>query len=367
MGIEVFGGGSIRASRGEIDRVRAQVEAAGSILMAELNPLAFLAQPVGHVQLALELPVILERMRAIQHGCLVAAEQYFGTESAISQSIHAIGEVDVPALAAGSVSVANQVGVFKESPIEISRTGFAGGASAPHSVVEIGRRLHRTSLDGDAAAAEHAEFRVERYGNRVIVYIPGTKKWSPVAGANPLDLTSNVHAMATAGVASASGATSTELAASERAVLASLRMANVGTGDKVLLVGHSQGGIIAANIASKAHAFQIAGIVTFGSPIAEARVLPGTEVLSIEHTNDPVPMLDAGPNPQRENWVTVKESFDLEPGHSPVAVHDLAGYLETAGRVDASKAVRLKSTLEFLRNFAGREAGKTEWFAVRRS
>ncbi|MDE2387263.1 MAG: hypothetical protein KGL77_06165 [Actinomycetales bacterium] len=362
MGIEVFGGGTIRASRGELDRVRAQVEAAGSILMAELNPLAFLAQPVGHVQLALELPAILERMRAIQHGCLIAAEQYFGTESAISQRIHTIGEVHVPALATAAVSAANHVGALKEAPIEIARTGFAGGASAPHSVVELGLRLQRTALDGDAAADEQAEFRVERYGNRVIVYIPGTKKWSPVAGANPLDLTSNVHAMATA-----SGSSATEIAASERAVLASLRMAKVAAGDQVLLVGHSQGGIIAANIAAKAHPFQIAGLVTFGSPIAEARVLPGTEVLAIEHTNDPVPMLDAGPNPQRENWVTVKERFDLEPGQSPVAVHDLNGYLETAGRVDASKATRLQSTLEFLRNFAGRAAGMTEWFAVRRT
>jgi dienelactone hydrolase len=341
--------------------------AAGQVLVAELNPFAVIANPVANIQLTLELPAIMDRLHAIQHGCLIAAEQYFGTESAISQRINAIADLHVPALAAGAVIAANQVGALKEAPIEIARTGFAGGVSAPHSVVELGLRLQRTASDGTATADEHAEFRLERYGDRVIVYIPGTQKWSPVAGANPLDLTSNVHAMATQTGSAASGSSATEIAASERAVLASLRMAKVGAGDQVLLVGHSQGGIIAANIAAKAHPFKVAGIVTFGSPIAEARVLPGTEVLAIEHTNDPVPMLDAGPNPQRENWVTVKERLDIEPGQSPVAVHDLKGYLETAGRVDASKATRLQSTLDFLRNFAGREAGKTEWFAVRRT
>lgn len=366
MGIEVFGGGTVRASRGELDRVRAQVAAAGQILVAEMNPFAVIAHPVAHMQLALELPAIMDRLHAIQHGCLLAAEQYFGAESAISQRLHAIGEVHVPALAAGAVNVANHVGVLKEAPIEIARTGFAGGASAPHSVVELGLRLQRTASDGTATADDHAEFRVERYGNRVVVYIPGTQKWSPVAGANPLDLTSNVHAMAGQNAATAGGSDA-EIAASERAVLASLRMAKVGAGDQVLLVGHSQGGIIAANIAAKAHPFQVAGILTFGSPIAEARVLSGIEVLAIEHTNDPVPMLDAGPNPQRENWVTVKEPFDIQPGQSPVVVHDLRGYIETAGRVDSSRATRLQSTLDFLRNFAGREVGKTEWFAVRRT
>ena len=362
MDIEVFGGGSIRASRGEIDRVRDQVALAGQILIGELNPIAVLSHPIQHVQLALELPGILERIRKIQHGCLVAAEQYFGTESAISQRIAAIGEVDVPALAAGSITAANQVGALRESAIEIARTGFAGGTSAPHSVVELGLRLQRTSADGDSAAAEQAEFRVERYGNKVIVYIPGTKRWSPVAGANPLDLTSNVHAMATA-----DGSAASEVAASERAVLASLRMAKVGAGDEVLLVGHSQGGIIAANIAAQAHPFKVAGIVTFGSPVAQAQVRSETLVLSIEHSNDPVPMLDAGPNPQRENWVTVKEKFELDPGQSPVAVHDLVGYLETAERVDANRGVRLQATLDFIRDFAGRSPGHTDWFAVRRT
>lgn len=358
MGIEIFGGGTVRASRAELDRVRQQVQLSKLLLVNESSPLGLLENPLAQLQLALELPAFLERFRAIETACLEAAEQYFGAESAISQSMHRIVNVDVPALAGGVSSAAAPLGALKESPIEISRTGFAGGASAPHSIVELGLRLQRTSTDGDSG--DQAEFRIERYGHRVIAYIPGTKKWSPVAGSNPLDLTSNVHAIAS------QGSNSVEVAASERAVLAALRAAQVGAGDEVVLVGHSQGGIIAANIASGHHLFKVAGVVTFGSPIAHAAIASETRVLALEHNNDPVPTLDAGPNPQRENWVTVKEPYALAAGEKPLAVHDLKGYLKLAGEVDANRSVRLRGVLDFLRNFAGRDQGKVEWYSGRR-
>ena len=351
-GLTIRGGGSIRVSRSELDRVRSQVELAQSVMHNELGPLANLGS--GAILLAIELPGILQRLDAIKNGCLLASEQYFGGEHAIASRINAIERVDVPALAGRALGSANRLGLLREGKIEISRTGFAGGISAPHSVVELALRLQRTSADGDAG--DQAEFRIERFGHRVIVYIPGTKEWSVKAGENPLDVTSNVHAMAD----------SAQVAASERAVLAAMRSARVGAGDEVLLVGHSQGGIIAANIAADQHAFKVSGIVTFGAPIATADIAPSTNVIALEHTNDPVPMLDGGPNAIRENWLTVRERFNLDAGQSPVAVHDLAGYVETAGRFDASRSVRASEALEFIREFAGRRAGRTEWYSARR-
>ena len=352
FGLDIRGGGSIRVSRTELDRVRAQVELAQNVLHHELGPLANLG--AGSILLALELPAIMQRLDSIKNGCLLASEQYFGGEHAIANRINAIDRVDVPALAGRALDSANRLGLLRESRIEISRTGFEGGIAAPHSVVELALRLQRTSADGDSAG--QAEFRIERFGHRVIVYIPGTKEWSPKAGENPLDVTSNVHAMAD----------SADVAASERAVLAAMRSARVGADDEVLLVGHSQGGIVAANIAADQHAFKVAGIVAFGAPIAAADIAPSTNVLALEHTNDPVPMLDGGPNAIRENWLTVRERFKLEVGESPVAVHDLAGYIETAGRFDASHSSRAKDALEFIREFAGRAAGRTEWYSARR-
>ncbi|MFM5967922.1 MAG: hypothetical protein ACKOQ8_02625 [Micrococcales bacterium] len=368
--VKIFGGGSVRASRAELDRVRHQVDIAKHVLFTEsVTPgLNLLTQ----LQLMLELPALLPRFEAIESACIHAAEQYFGNESAIAQKLHGLGRLDVPELATGAGIAGGAVGIFKEAPIEISRTGFAGGITAPRSVAAMAERLQRTSTDGDLG--NQAEFRIERFGNHVIVYIPGTKKWSPVAGSNPLDLTSNVHVIASqsksASQSQAPSPTATKdtaTAASERAVLAALRSAKVGAGDEVMLVGHSQGGIIAANIASGRHEFRVAGIVTFGSPIALAEVNSDTRVLALEHTNDPVPTLDTGPNPQRENWVTVKEAYPLARGESPVAVHDLKGYLKLASEVDANRTVRLKSLLTFVRDFAGPEPGKVEWYSVRRT
>ena len=364
--VKVFGGGSVRASRAELDRVRHQVDIAKHVLFTEtVTPgLNLLTQ----LQLMLELPALLPRFEAIESACIHAAEQYFGNESAIAQKLHGLGRLDVPELATGAASAGGALGIFKETPIEISRTGFAGGITAPRSLAAMAERLQRTSTEGDLG--NQAEFRVERFGNHVIVYMPGTKKWSPVAGGNPLDLTSNVHAIASQSKSASSSSTAaaaSSTAASERAVLAALRSARVGAGDEVMLVGHSQGGIIAANIASGRHEFKVAGILTFGSPIALAEVNSETKVLALEHTNDPVPTLDTGPNPQRANWVTVKEAYPLARGESPVAVHDLKGYLKLASEVDANRTVRLKSLLAFVRDFAGPEPGKVEWYSARRT
>ena len=369
--IKVFGGGTVRASRAEIDRVRHQLALSKHTLISEGASLG--PDLLAQLQLALELPAFMHRFEAIETACLHAAERYFGAESAIAQRIHRFGQLDVPRLATGLAVSAGSIGLLKESAIAISRTGFAGGISAPSSVAELAERLKRTSTDGDLG--HQAEFRIERFGNHVIVYIPGTKRWSPVAGSNPLDLTSNVHAMASqsqadghskAGDSTASSLTASERAASERAVLAALRSAKVGRGDEVILVGHSQGGIVAANIASTRHEFKVSGIVTFGSPIALAEVASDTRVLALEHTNDPVPTLDSEPNPQRENWVTVKESYPLARGESPIAVHDLKGYLKLASEVDANRSVRLKSVLDYFKGFAGHEPGRVEWFTAQR-
>lgn len=362
----VAGGGSVRASRAEFDRVSACIEAAKFALLEQVNLPHWVGSPLAHTVasqglFAIELPGFIDRLSAIQSACQIAGEQYFGVERSLAHEMADAAAGQIPGLAATLGSAAPAVGLFREAEIAINRTGFAGGISPPHSVVELAQRLQRTSTDGDSGGV--AEFRIERFGHRVIVYVPGTKKWSPVAGENPLDLTSNVRAIAP----STGDADASQLAASQRAVLAALAAAKVSSDDHVLFVGHSQGGIIAANIAAERHDFQVAGLLTFGSPIAGVQVLPNTTVLALEHTNDPVPQLDGGANPIRENWTTVTEHKTLLPGESPVAVHDLAGYVPLAAEVDAARQVRLDSTLNVIRGFAGFSSGRAEWYSARRT
>ena len=101
-------------------------------------------------------------------------------------------------------------------------------------------------------------------GSAWVVVVPGTQEWSPRPGANPFDLTTDVRAVTGGTTLAAAG------------VAAALEVARARAGprsvsaDPVLLVGHSQGGILAAALASDAHftrRHRVTHVVTTGSPV----------------------------------------------------------------------------------------------------
>ncbi len=132
-----------------------------------------------------------------------------------------------------------------------------------------------------------------------IVDIPGTKDWQldPTADrSHPNDLGSNLHGVAGDDTARQEG------------VLRALRQAGAGPNDPVLLVGHSQGGLVAmsaAETAARTGEFHVTHVITAGAPIAGSPVPHGTQVLSLENSNDTVPQLDGKANDDADNHVTV--------------------------------------------------------------
>ncbi len=161
-------------------------------------------------------------------------------------------------------------------------------------------------------------------GSAWVVVIPGTQRWSPVAGSNPFDLTTDVRAVA--GGDDATVAVSGVALALERARAASGRSR---ADDPVLLVGHSQGGILAAALASDAgfaRRHHVTHLLTTGAPIGLLPVPASVRVLAVEHADDPVPGLDLTPNPATASW------FTLRTGAGPpadVAAHRLERYVES--------------------------------------
>lgn len=139
-----------------------------------------------------------------------------------------------------------------------------------------------------------------------IVDVPGTKDWHPT----PLreyeklnDLGTNLHAM---------GGDET---AYQEGIVAALRQAGAGPDDPVMLVGHSQGGIVAAQAAADLSAsgeLNVTHVVTAGSPIGHIDMPGDVRTLSLENNHDIVPRLDAADNPDRPHHVTV--SFDTQHG-----------------------------------------------------
>lgn len=157
---------------------------------------------------------------------------------------------------------------------------------------------------------------------RAIVDLPGTKSWNPAP----------VHDVTSVGtdVLAITGRSTSY----QRGVLAALADAGVGPGTEVMLVGHSEGGIVAVDAAragAESGRFRITHVVTAGSPVGElASGLPATvRLLSLENTADIVPALDGVPNPDRPNVTTVRADVphgsigadhNLMDSYQPVAV-----------------------------------------------
>jgi hypothetical protein len=159
-----------------------------------------------------------------------------------------------------------------------------------------------------------------------IVDIPGTKVWDPPGGRPDLaDLGTNLHAMAG------------DPTAREAAVADALRRAGAGPDDPVMLIGHSQGGIVAARAAHDSadgsFGFNVTHVVTAGAPIGRVEIPPRVQVLSLENAHDIVPHLDAADNPDQPNRTTV--TFSVDAG-SIGDDHSVATYASSGRSLDGS-------------------------------
>jgi hypothetical protein len=204
---------------------------------------------------------------------------------------------------------------------------------------------------GGAPATVRVDRLVAADGSRSwIVHVPGTQVWTPRAGANPFDLTTDTSALA--GRTNAVGAL----------VVAGLRSTGARSGEPILLSGHSLGGIASAELAADPllrTEFSITHVVSAGSPTALADV-PGTvSTLAVEHAQDPVPWLDGEPSPDGASRVTVRRAVD-----DPLLAHDGQEYALTATMIDASDDVSLERWRETLTPFLDRPGTTTTSWEV---
>lgn len=190
-----------------------------------------------------------------------------------------------------------------------------------------------------------------------IVDIPGTQDFTPFAGDNPWDSTSNVRLEA--------GLTTATMAGVERALSdAKSRVggpADARRRDRVLLSGHSQGGITAAALAAqpefRARHAGLRHIITSGAPIGRSGLPPEIHVLSLEHEQDLVPRLDGEDNPDRPNWVTVRRDLADELGQHgrSTGAHDGSRYGETAALAEHQQHPSVATWLAEIEPFLDRE------------
>jgi hypothetical protein len=164
-------------------------------------------------------------------------------------------------------------------------------------------------------------------GPRVIVAVPGTEKplGDPIAGGNPMDATGN---LVTAG-----GGRSTMTQAVELA----MAKANIPPGAQVMLVGHSQGGMTVADLASDpgfVSRYHVTNAVTFGSPIDSDHIDPRVNVLELQHQDDLIPRLDTGDSRMLGPIVVPGNPSQSGPRHSTVTMPDPSSTLNFGGNHD---------------------------------
>ncbi|MET1060437.1 MAG: hypothetical protein ABWX84_12615 [Nocardioides sp.] len=118
---------------------------------------------------------------------------------------------------------------------------------------------------------------------------------------------------------------------------------------RVLLVGHAQGGVTAAEIASGARSstFTIDQVITAGAPSAQVPLIPdGTSVLSLEDRTDPVALLGSLINAGVANRLTV--IFDGGEAHGAAAYVAGGRAADAADHPDLRAAIKRIQELGYL-------------------
>jgi pimeloyl-ACP methyl ester carboxylesterase len=191
--------------------------------------------------------------------------------------------------------------------------------------------LARRHIRSPVGAPDQIDVRVITHadGSRAyIVDLPGTKAWNLPGGVDTAlnDAGTNVHAMGG------------DVTTRQKAIAEALHLAGANSTDPVMLIGHSQGGIVAAQIAQAAGTsdfnYNVTHVVTAGAPIARIDIPNNVQVLALENSHDIVPHLDAADNPDRPNLTTV--TFDNQQG-TIVGDHSIEQvYVPAAQALDTS-------------------------------
>lgn len=120
-------------------------------------------------------------------------------------------------------------------------------------------------------------------------------------------------------------------------------------GARVMVVGHANGGVAAAEIASAASSsrFVIDQVITAGAPGAQvARIPEATTVLSLEDRTDPVALLGSLINASASNRLTVV--FDAGSRTGPAAYVEGGRAADTAGHPELRAAIKRIHDLGYL-------------------
>lgn len=267
---------------------------------------------------------------------------------------HGLGLIGVDTSAGVLIALggASGTGYFTETPVRVERVSEQRAGSPPSGAAE---RLARVPDD--------QQVRIERYEApgeppRYVVYVAPTQTFSPMADEEPWDLTSNV-----AGVAGLP-------AGSIRATQLAMEDAGITAGDEVVLVGFSQGGLVADAIAASGD-WNTVGLETYGDPGGGIELPEGIRGMAVRHSDDFV-VSTGGPQGVTDRTIVERRAYPegVElPTDKPAPAHQRRAYAETARLLDEARSPQLRAELDaldaFTRDYASRDGAELTTFSYR--
>jgi hypothetical protein len=237
-------------------------------------------------------------------------------------------------------------------PVTVTAVRTSTPTSPPASLADAFRRF---------PTAPGAQVKVEQFvmpdgSKRYIAYVKGSQSVA-IGGAEPWDMRSNTQLY------------TGENSASYQATIDALQAAGAEPGDRVDVVAHSQGGVIAAHLAMESE-YDVRVQMTAGSPV-EPTLDDDQLLIQLRHTDDVVSSLAAGGS---SDGTGSPDSFTAEREADPaaglqdllLAPHQLDAYIETAEQVDASGDPRVAALDELWSELDGAvQITATEYHAER--
>lgn len=267
-----------------------------------------------------------------------------------SPGLRPLGDDAVPWVAGGLAGLATAPGPREVRALPV--IGSRRTATPPRNVTDLVTDL--TGLTGPrGAVVEITQLPRADGTSSWVVAIPGTQDWS-VGHDDPLDLASNLQAMGG------------QTADSTRAVLAAMAAAGIGPHEPVVLAGHSQGGLVASQIAALG-GYAVGAVLTVGSPTGSSATAATVPTLSLEHESDVVPALDGRAPSDDPRRTTVRGRAPREARRSFSRSHGTREYAELAEQVDASDHESVAHWRETVDELLGDgEAGTTRAYRLQR-
>lgn len=169
--------------------------------------------------------------------------------------------------------------------------------------------------------------RVRGRRSRWIVEIPGTDHLTLDTTTNPADPQANLRETL--------GLVSNQRRALARAILEAMTEAGISDpqalrDQEVLLIGHSQGAMVAMALAAEPLPYTVAGVVSAGGPIGRMRAPDGVSVLALRHIQDPIPLFGGRAGEVDPRIAVYERSLPPVAHDALYYAHAASTYAETA-------------------------------------